>query len=100
MGRKCRCSDRDRGCGAGISLKVLALLRKTLHSTNPIESLFSRVRSCEKNIRRYRDSRMAQRCLASVLLYAEESLRTTEGHEPNRSVLANIEAEQATISSS
>jgi hypothetical protein len=34
-------------------LKVPALLRKTLHSTNPIESVFSRVRSCEKNIKRY-----------------------------------------------
>jgi transposase-like protein len=38
-----------------------------LHSTNPIESLFSRVRACEKNIKRYRNSRMAQRWLASVL---------------------------------
>ena len=76
-------------------LKVPALLRKTLHSTNPIESLFSRVRACEKNIKRYRDSRMAQRWLASVLLYAERSFRTTKGHEGIRAVLANIEAEQA-----
>lgn len=81
-------------------LKVPTLLRKTLHSTNPIESLFSRVRACEKNIRRYRDSRMAQRWLASVLLYAEKSLRTLKGHEQIRTVLANIEAEHATISSS
>jgi transposase-like protein len=80
-------------------LKVPALLRKTLHSTNPIESLFSRVRSCEKNIRRYRDSRMAHRWLASVLLYAEQGLRTTEGHEHIRTVLATIQVEQATISS-
>jgi transposase-like protein len=81
-------------------LKVPALLRKTLHSTNPIESLFSRVRACEKNIRRYRDSRMAQRWLASVLLYAEKSLRTLKGHEQIQVVLANIEAEQALISAS
>lgn len=81
-------------------LKVPALLRKTLHSTNPIESLFSRVRACEKNIRRYRNSRMAQRWLASVLLHAEKSLRTLKGHEQIPVVLATIEAEQATISSS
>jgi putative transposase len=31
-------------------LKVPALLRKTLHSTNPIESMFSTVRDCEGNI--------------------------------------------------
>jgi putative transposase len=76
-------------------LKVPALLRKTLHSTNPIESLFSRVRACEKNIKRYRDSRMAQRWLASVLLYAESSFRTAKGHDGIRAVLANIEADHA-----
>lgn len=76
-------------------LKVPALLRKTLHSTNPIESLFSRVRACEKNIKRYRNSKMAQRWLASVLLYAEQSFRTVKGHEAIRVVLANIEAHHA-----
>ena len=77
-----------------------ALLRKTLPSTNPIERLFSRVRACEKNIKRDRNSRMAQRWLASVLLYAEKSLRTLKGHEQIQTVLANIEADQATITSS
>ena len=74
-------------------LKVPALLRKSLHSTNAIESLFSRVRSCEKNIKRYRNSKMAQRWLASVLLYAEKSFRTVKGHEHIKAVLAAIEAE-------
>src|SRR5438128_4814826 len=74
-------------------LKVPALLRKTLHSTNPIESLFSRVRSCEKNIKRYRNSKMAQRWLASVLLYAEKSFRTAKGVDQIQSVLENIESE-------
>lgn len=81
-------------------LKVPALLRKSLHSTNAIESLFSRVRSCEKNIKRYRNSKMAQRWLASILLYAEKSFRTVKGHENIKAVLATIEAEQATMSSS
>lgn len=80
-------------------LKVPALLRKTLHSTNPIESLFSRVRACEKNIKRYRNSRMAQRWLASVLLYAEKSLRTVKGHDGIREVLASIAAEHASNNS-
>jgi putative transposase len=78
-------------------LKVPALLRKTLHSTNPIESLFSRVRSCEKNIKRYRNSNMAQRWLASVLLYGEKSFRTVKGVDQIKTVLANIEAEQTTL---
>jgi putative transposase len=74
-------------------LQVPALLRKTLHSTNPIESLFSRVRSCEKNIKRYRNSKMAQRWLASVLLYAEKSFRTVKGVDQIQSVRENIEKE-------
>jgi putative transposase len=35
-------------------LKVRALLRKTLLSTNPIESMFSLVRHSERNIKRSR----------------------------------------------
>jgi len=75
-------------------LKVPALLRKTLHSTNPIESLFSRVRACEKNIKRYRSSQMAQRWLASVLLYGERSFRTVKGHEQIAALLTAIKKEQ------
>jgi hypothetical protein len=39
-------------------LEVPALLRKTLLSTNPIESMFSLVRHSERNIKRTRGSRM------------------------------------------
>jgi transposase-like protein len=77
-----------------LRLKVPALLRKTLHSTNPIESIFSRVRACEKNIKRYRSSKMSQRWLASVLLYGEKSFRTLKGDEGIKEVVANIEKEQ------
>ena len=42
-------------------LKVPGLLRKTLTCTNPIESMFSTVRDCEGNIKRYRNSAMSQR---------------------------------------
>jgi len=63
-------------------LKVPALLRKTLHSTNPIESMFSTVRDCEGNIKRYRGSRMSQRWLAAVCYTARKDssgLRDIEG---------------------
>jgi transposase-like protein len=62
-------------------LGVPELLRQTLHSTNPIESVFSTVRECEKNIKRYRGSKMSQRWLASVLLHAENNFRTVRGHK-------------------
>ena len=55
--------------------EVSALLRKTLTSTNPIESMFSTVRNCEGNIKRYRSGAMSQRWLASVLLHCERGFR-------------------------
>lgn len=72
-------------------LKVPALLRKTLHSTNPIESLFSQVRDCERNIKWYRNSGMSQRWLASVLLFAESKFRRIQGAHQIKQVIANIE---------
>ena len=51
--------------------QVPPLLRKTLLSTNPIESMFSLVRHSERNIKRTRGSRMLQRWLGTVLLACE-----------------------------
>lgn len=71
-------------------LKVPHLLRKLLHSTNPIESLFSQVRHCEKNIKRYRSSKMSQRWLAAVMLHAEETFRTVKGFQDIETVRDRI----------
>lgn len=76
-------------------LKVPALLRKTLHSTNPIESMFSMVRDCENNIKRYRTSKMRQRWLAAVLLHCEKRFKRVKGHEAIETVLAAIDASQS-----
>ena len=76
-------------------LKVPARLRKTLYSTNPIESMFSTVRECEGNIKRYRGSSMAQRWLAAVCLHCEHGFRKVKGYRAIAEVLRNIEAEQA-----
>jgi transposase-like protein len=73
-------------------LKVPAILRKTLHSTNPIESMFSMVRHCERNIKRYRDSKMRQRWLAAVLLHCEKQFRRIKGFAEIDAVLASIDA--------
>jgi transposase-like protein len=76
-------------------LKVPALLRKTLMSTNPIESMFSLVRHSERNIKRTRGSAMLQRWLGTVLLYCEKQFRRVKGVAGIAQVLATIEAEQA-----
>lgn len=63
------------------SLNASALLRRSLHTTNIIESTFARLRDCEKNIKRYRNSKMAQRWLAAVLLHCEKTFHRLEGYK-------------------
>ena len=75
-------------------LKVPAILRKTLHSTNPIESMFSTVRHCERNIKHYRGSKMSQRWLAAVCLYFEKGFRRVKGYAFISDVMTTIENEQ------
>lgn len=76
-------------------LKVPALLRKTLHSTNPIESMFSTVRHCERNIKRYRGSKMSQRWLAAVCLHCEKGFKRIKGFASISDVIATIEEKQS-----
>jgi transposase-like protein len=73
-------------------LEVPALLRKTLHSTNPIESMFSMVRDTESKVKRYRGSNMLQRWLASALLDCEKRFRRVKGYALIPEVIKNIEA--------
>jgi len=76
-------------------LKVPALLRKTLLSTNPSESLCSLVRHSERNITRSRGSAMLQRWLGTVLLYCEQQFKRVKGFAGIAEVMATIEAEHA-----
>lgn len=74
-------------------LQVPSLLRKTLHSTNPIEASFSQVRRGERNLIRYRGSKMSRRWLGTCLLYAETQFRRVKGYESIAEVMKNIERE-------
>ena len=78
-------------------LKVPALLRKTLMSTNPIESMFSLVRHSERNITRSRGSAMLQRWLGTVLFYCEQPFKRVNGFARIAEVMATIEAEHAEL---
>lgn len=75
-------------------LKVGGELKKALHSTNAIESMFSTVRHGEKNIKRHRGSHMAQRWLACVLLHCEKGFKRVKGYRDIEQVVANIIEEQ------
>lgn len=74
-------------------LRIPGLLRKTLYTTNPIESMFSMVRAMEHNIKRYRNSAMSQRWLATVLLEAEKGFRRVKGYQDIPLLVAAIEKE-------
>lgn len=75
-------------------LRMPELLRKTLHSTNAIESMFSTVRDCEMNIKRFRGSAMRQRWLGTVLLHCEKSFNKVKGHKDIAAVLRTIDGDQ------
>lgn len=75
-------------------LKIPSILRKTLHSTNPIESMFSTVRKCEHNVKRYKTSKMAQRWLGSTLLHCEKKFRKVKGYADIKKVINEIEKQQ------
>lgn len=75
-------------------LEAPALLRKTLCSTNVIESVFSRVRDAEKNLKRYRSSKMSRRWLASCLLHAEKGFQRIRGFQSIPVVTGNIRRER------
>lgn len=72
-------------------LKVPKSLRKTLMTTNPIESMFSLVRVCQRNVKRPRDSKMLQRWLASALLYCEKQFNRLTGYKDIDQVIKNID---------
>ena len=56
--------------------------------------MFSTVRDCEVNIKRYRGSAMSQRWLASVILYCEKGFRRIKGYDQIAGVVEAIEREQ------
>jgi transposase-like protein len=76
-------------------LKVPALLRKTLSSTNPIESMVSLVRHSERNLIRTRGSAMLQLWLGTVWLYCGQQFKRVKGFAGITQVLAAIEAQPA-----
>lgn len=74
-------------------LKVPKLLRTSLYSTNPIESMFSTVRDGEGNIKRYRKG-MYQRWLGAVLLHCEQGFKRVKGYRQIKSVVEEIKRQQ------
>lgn len=73
-------------------LEVPTLLRKTLHSTNPIESMFAQSTWRQRNIKNILSGKsMPQRWLGTTLLNAEKKFRRIKGYlaiaETRRNIL-------------
>jgi putative transposase len=74
-----------------LQLKAGPLLRKTLSSTNPIESAFDRVRSRTARVRNWKTGKdQIVRWAASTLLEAEKNFRTIRGYKEISSLLIEL----------
>ena len=72
-------------------LGVPKTLRKSLHTTNVIDSAFASVRWGERNIQRYRSGKMTQRWLAAVLIHCETRFQRVFGYREIPKVMRNIQ---------
>src|SRR5712692_8463725 len=72
-------------------LRVPEKLRRTLSSTNVIESAFSIVETVCRNVKRWRDGDQIERWVASGLLVAERQLRRVIGYQQIPTLLSSME---------
>jgi putative transposase len=61
-------------------LGVTGTLRRTLSSTNCIESMFDTVRTAQRNVKRWRDGDMRLRWTAAGMAEAQRGFRRVKGH--------------------
>jgi transposase-like protein len=70
-------------------------LRRTLCTTNPIESAFSRVRTVCRNVKRWRAGSQRERWIGSALIFAEQRFRRIVGYKSIPKVVAALQAYSA-----
>ncbi len=73
-------------------LHVPTQLRKTMASTNVIESAFSIVEQVCKNVKRWHGGDQRERWVGSGLLVAEKQFRRVMGHKQIQSLIRELEA--------
>ena len=75
-------------------------LRRSLSSTNLIESCFARTASWARRIKRWRDARMVMRWGAAALLVAEKGFRRIQGYQHPSELLVALEQHQKNLQTS
>jgi len=74
-------------------LGVTGTLRRTLSSTNCIESMFDRVRTTQRNVKRWRDGDMRLRWTAAEMAETQRGFRRIKGHRDLPKLAAAIRRE-------
>jgi transposase-like protein len=74
-----------------VRLCVPELLRKTLATTNPIESAFSVAESVTRRVKRWRDGNMRERWCVAGLVDAESRFNRVKGHKHLPQLLAALD---------
>jgi transposase-like protein len=72
-------------------LGIAGLLRKTLSTTNPLESCFSGVRSSTGRVKRWSGDDMVQRWAVAALLRAEKKFRRVKGYAEIPKLIAALQ---------
>jgi putative transposase len=72
-------------------LGVTGLLRKTLQTTNPIESCFSVTRTITGRVKRWRGDDMVQRWAIAALLRAEKKFKRVKGYKEIPKLIAALQ---------
>jgi transposase-like protein len=72
-------------------LGVTGLLRKTLSTTNPIESCFSVTKTITGRVKRWRGGDMLQRWAVAALLRAEKKFRRVQGYREIPKLITALE---------
>lgn len=76
-----------------VRLQVPELLRKTLSTTNPIESALSVSQSVTRRVKRWRDGDMRERWCVAGLLDAESRFNRVKGHRQIPSLQTSLQRE-------
>ncbi len=72
-------------------------LCRTFKTTNPIESMISIARDATRNVKRWRDGRMALRWIAAGMLQAEQQFRKVDGYRELHVLRRALERHQEVI---
>ena len=75
-----------------MKLGLSETLRKTLATTNPIESALDTARTVTRRVKRWRDGSMKLRWCAAGLLKVEQKFRRIKGYRDIPKLIAALEA--------